>query len=63
MNDITDFLGINEFPVELLDEEWIVHGEKSVISNMNNRSIRYLSENDRIKIAQVCGETLLKYGY
>ena len=63
MNDITDFLGINEFPVEFLDEEWIVHGEKSVISNMNNRSIRYLSENDKIKIKQVCGETLLKYGY
>ena len=63
MSDITDFLGINEFPVEFLDEEWIVHGEKSVISNMNNRSIRYLSENDKIKIKQVCGETLLKYGY
>ena len=63
MNDITDFLGINEFPVDFLDEEWIVHGEKSVISNMNDRSIRYLSGNDKIKIKQVCGETLLKYGY
>ena len=63
MNDITDFLGINEFPVEFLDEEWTVHGEKSVISNMNNRSIRYFSENDKIKIKQVCGEILIKYGY
>ena len=63
MNDITDFLGINEFPVEFLEEEWIVHGEKSVIRNMNNRSFRNLSEDDKIKIKQVCGKTLLKYGY
>jgi len=63
MNDITNFLGIEEFPVEVLKQEWIVHGEKSVISNMNNRSIRRLSGNDKTKIERVCGETLRKYGY
>lgn len=63
MKGITNFLGINEFPKEFLGEEWVVHGEKSVIRNMNNRSFKNLSEDDRIKIKQVCGKTLNKYGY
>ena len=63
MNGITDFLGIDEFPAEVLDEERVVHGEKSIIRNMNDRSFGYLSDEDKIKIKQVCGDTLLKYGY
>lgn len=63
MNEITEFLGIDEFPAEFLGEEWVVHGEKSIIRNMNDRSLRNLSENDKVKIKQVCGKTLLKYGY
>ena len=63
MKEITDFLGISEFPAEFLDEEWVVHGEKSVIRNMNDRSLQNLSEDEKKKIKEVCGKALSRYGY
>jgi len=63
MKRITDFLGLEPIPDEVLWRGWNVHGVESPIRNMNAQSIARLSAADLEKIHQVAGGTLARHGY
>ena len=63
MVKITEFLGIQPMPEEVLHKGWSIHEFSSQIQNMNNSSFKYLSSEDIVKIEKVAGEKLQQYGY
>lgn len=60
---ITDFLGIEAMPDDAFRKGYIVHGERSVIKNMNKLSLQRLGRSDFKKIKDVAGDSLEKHGY
>lgn len=63
MRLITDFVGIEPLPNELLERRWTVHGVESSIRNMNPDSIARLSEVDIAAVHETAGERLAAWGY
>lgn len=44
-------------------QEWQIHGQKSPLRNMNQRSIKKLSKEERHKVKTIAGEMLQRYRY
>lgn len=61
--DITDFLGVEAIPENVLSEKWSVHETISSITNMNHIGLSRLERTDFEKIKKVALDTLKKYGY
>jgi len=62
MDKIMDFLKLDGSKL-VTDKKWTVHGVKSNIRNMNQRSIERLSEEDKAFIKQEAGELLDAFHY
>ena len=63
LSRVTQFLQVDFFSEELLNQSFYVHQKTGPISNLNNRSLEKLSSNDLIKINSVAADFLKKYGY
>lgn len=60
---VTDFLGIAPLDEDSLAGDWVVHGVKSTIRDMNRASLQRLSNESISGIEKIAGERLKKHGY
>lgn len=63
LKDITRFLGLSEYNTRVDELEFMIHGSKSSIRNMNEDAINRLSAHDRDVIHRICSETMKRLDY
>jgi len=63
LRQITDFLGLSPLAEDAATGEWLVHGTRSPIRDMNQQSIERLSPQDVDEINRVAGHVLARHGY
>lgn len=56
-------LGLDNTPLDVASQKWLVHGAEKEIRNMNSDSINRLSDSDKESVAAISGIWLNKYGY
>lgn len=60
---ITDFIGLEQLPNELLSSDWSIHEKNETIQNMNHRSYNNLTNDDIAIIEKQAKNILIKYDY
>lgn len=63
VGEVLDFLGLPPRPDAIGDRPITVHGERSPIRDMNERSSAELTDADRLEIRRVAGAMLDRLGY
>lgn len=63
LNKITDFIGIDQFEPFESDRNWSIHERDEKVRNMNTESIARLTPEQIVKINEIAGDMLDKYGY
>ena len=63
LKKITDFIGIQPMPPEVLRRDWSIDEMNSSIVNMNSIGLERLNAGDFERIESVAGNVLKKYGY
>ena len=63
LRQITDFLELSPLPGESTAGEWIIHGVRSEVRNMNQQSLDRLSRQDLDEINSVAADVLTRHGY
>jgi hypothetical protein len=64
LEETLSFLGLSYAQLDDIEGQiWQVHGEVSKLTNMNDRSLQALTEQEKNTIHDVAGEMLLQLGY
>ena len=63
LNNITDFIGIDDFETFDSDRQWSIHERDEQVRNMNDESISRLSPEQIKIINEVAGDMLDSFGY
>lgn len=63
LQQITDFLDLPSLPEAAAGGEWVIHGVRSALRNMNQQSLDRLSRQDLDEINAVAAPVLARHGY
>lgn len=63
LRQITDFLDLPPLPDEASGGEWVIHGVRSTVRDMNQQSLDRLSRQDLDEINDVAAPVLERHGY
>jgi len=63
LGQITEFLGLPPLPAETAGGEWVIHGVRSAVRNMNQQSLDRLTRQDLDEINAVAAPVLTRHGY